>query len=881
MSQKNTTWAVLVYLAGDNNLSEEMVWSLQEMKKTIEADTTGVFEKDVKVIAQYDARGANPRTYLLTESATQGMVGVNAPVEPMGDGNLSEIDGIEYSAKEILDCVQKRIEPSPEQWARATFHLLNLSNKEPYKTLTTGTLAKNCGALPDDEAIAFLSEAEANGFLAKMQLLSAAKRRDYTRDDIDDLTIKGAQALPRILKRVLADVHETSQKVQRKRAEQIIEDHKRLLAKHLKRTNLNVAETEAEAKHLFDAEFCNFNPPYLGLLGEDLPIPEWQAVCFVLHLLLHSTAEREELMNEDRTELNEKGNKSLSQLLTLIIQKGSEATKTERKQAESIIKRVGGLVVDQFNDTPVFPQPSQKETTLDLSELISRSSESLSKYMSGLTSAYMAEEFIEKQAKLTGEVNHHLVVLSGHGSGAVGDFLTDDDPESSLSIPILGKLLKSAKLELNDGDKAGETKISILGMDSCLMSMAEVCYEVQDCVEYIVGAEGFVPNTGWPYHRVLEEVAKVAKNNKAPKDLAEEIVRKYVNFYKDYDVAMVSVDLAAIDLTNIGHVGDSFQVQQEVEESADAALEEAWVRKTFVDQDPQEYCNLAELVLFLAKRLTAALKGLELTDELLETDKISAERGCKPLAAIRDAVTLAHLHAQSYKGDQYVDLYDFCEQLKRFCKDKKIRDCAQAIMDKFTDKTPKAERPVLLSCYWGADFQHSHGLSVYFPWSISDYVPEYSNLKFARDTGWDEFIWTYLRSTLRVRRHQEEDNNWVTDSEGEKLPKPPKRFGPEKLSEDFLLLDEKSAQYGTAKSAQYGTAKSSQWGTAKSSQFGTAKSAQYGTARSAQYGTAKSSQWGTAKFLEKCFQSSMKNGPDGFYECKELKTSRKPKPQND
>ncbi|HUV14025.1 MAG TPA: hypothetical protein VMY18_10290, partial [Acidobacteriota bacterium] len=141
------------------------------------------------------------------------------------------------------------------------------------------------------------------------------------------------------------------------------------------------------------------------------------------------------------------------------------------------------------------------------------------------------------------------------------------------------------------------------------------------------------------------------------------------------------------------------------------------------------------------------------------------------------------------------------------------------------------------------------------------------------DTGWDEFIWTYLRSTLRVRRHQE--NHLVHNKE-------PKRFGPEELSKEFLLLnDHKQAQYGTAKSAQYGTAKSAQWGTAKSSQFGTAKSAQYGTARSSQYGTAKSSQYGTAKFLGKCFQSSIKNGPDGFYECEHLKASKPSKKEGE
>ncbi|HUV14222.1 MAG TPA: hypothetical protein VMY18_11310 [Acidobacteriota bacterium] len=410
MNDEKTKWATLVYLAGDNSLSEEMVWNLQEMKKTIEADKNEAFSgKRVKVIAQYDARGANPRTYNLTEGASPHSSGLTEPGEPEADGNLADVGGDEYTAKEILDCVQKRIEPNAEHWARATFHEEGLSDQDLYKTLTTGTLAKDRCDLSENEAV---------GFLVEMLLLSDKQRRDYTRDDIDDLTIKGAEALPRILKRIIDDSNGTSQNVQNKKAEQIIDKHKELLAQQLKREDLDVAETEAQAKLLCDDKFSSFDPPYLGLRGENLPIPKWQAVCFVLHLLLYSKSEREELMDGDRTGLNEKGNKRLSELLTLIIQNGSKATETER--AESIINEVRGFIVDQLKKTPVFSDTSRDGRTLNLSELISRSSESLSKHMSGLTSAYMAEEFIEKQAKLVGEVDHHLVVLSGHGSGLTG-----------------------------------------------------------------------------------------------------------------------------------------------------------------------------------------------------------------------------------------------------------------------------------------------------------------------------------------------------------------------------------------------------------------------------------------------------------------------------
>src|SRR5262245_19001901 len=91
---------------------------------------------------------------------------------------------------------------------------------------------------------------------------------------------------------------------------------------------------------------------------------------------------------------------------------------------------------------------------------------------------------------------YRMLILSGHGSGAVGDFLTDSNAEngepSSLSIPGLRKAFELAQRgcgekspycepfspeELASGGDA--RLLHVLGMDSCLMGMAEVCYEVK------------------------------------------------------------------------------------------------------------------------------------------------------------------------------------------------------------------------------------------------------------------------------------------------------------------------------------------------------------------------------------------------------------------
>ena len=70
---------------------------------------------------------------------------------------------------------------------------------------------------------------------------------------------------------------------------------------------------------------------------------------------------------------------------------------------------------------------------------------------------------------------------------------------SSLSIPEFRELLARVVA-------AKKQKIEILGMDTCVMSMIEVCYEVRNSVNCLVGAEGFEQNIGWPYQKILEEL---------------------------------------------------------------------------------------------------------------------------------------------------------------------------------------------------------------------------------------------------------------------------------------------------------------------------------------------------------------------------------------
>lgn len=275
---------------------------------------------------------------------------------------------------------------------------------------------------------------------------------------------------------------------------------------------------------------------------------------------------------------------------------------------------------------------------------------------------------------------HYMVVLSGHGSGADENlFLRDDTSNDSLSLSEMQTVLRAVRQELG-------REIDVLGLDSCLMSMAEVFYQLRGTVSYVVANEGFNPNTGWPYHRILP--ALVADPAMSPEALARTVVERYIRYYKDFAHAGLSVDISACNVGATGVLADS------------------------------------------VRKLTNSLKAA------LAEDKDSH--------IFKDALVMSHWEAQTYKHDQYTDLYDYCQVLISRCNNPAVTAACQEVMDIIQ------KRIVVKSCYCGADFQYSHGLSIYFPWSVVSGA--YRELDFAQETGWHEFIEACVNATRRAPR---------------------------------------------------------------------------------------------------------------------------------
>lgn len=254
------------------------------------------------------------------------------------------------------------------------------------------------------------------------------------------------------------------------------------------------------------------------------------------------------------------------------------------------------------------------------------------------------------------------------------------DSQDVLTDKELKKALKVA-LKRNPGGR-----LDILGMDACLMGMAETAYEVRESVDYFVASEDAVPRNSWPYDRILARLAD--EPGMEPNEVALMMIREYLIHYRDNPKG---VTLSACRLNDNTHGA-----------------------------------------------LKNALKGLAGT--LMK--KIEDEK-------TRLAIMTARAVVQSFYLKEFIDLYDFCKQLDRFSTDADVKRKCKAVMraifptDGQKDNSFSDGTFVWTYGYCGYPVKDARGVSIYFP---IDRLPrdEYKELEFTTQTGWGEFIESFV-----------------------------------------------------------------------------------------------------------------------------------------
>jgi pentapeptide MXKDX repeat protein len=291
---------------------------------------------------------------------------------------------------------------------------------------------------------------------------------------------------------------------------------------------------------------------------------------------------------------------------------------------------------------------------------------------------------------------HYMAVLSGHAGGVETDYLLkDESSKASLTFNEMKQVFRELRRDLNG--KA----IDIVGMDNCLMSMGEICYELRNHVDVVVGCESFSPASGWPYRQIIKRLRKDFVDEEASRrdsfvpEAAKGIVEEYVNYYSPYWLSGMSVAQSALDVRNVE------ELRLRLNDLGDA----------MEDELRREHC-----------------------------DRTSGQ-------SFKDKLVLAHWETQSFNGERFVDIYDFCccleERNPPEAVERRCREMRRFITEEF----------VLKSCYSGAAYQYSYGVSIYFPWA--QVLAKYQNLDFVTKShgrGWLSFLKTYTQLTRREPR---------------------------------------------------------------------------------------------------------------------------------
>ena len=175
---------------------------------------------------------------------------------------------------------------------------------------------------------------------------------------------------------------------------------------------------------------------------------------------------------------------------------------------------------------------NEVEVVLSLGEVDMGSWETLSWFVEYTLKRYPAE--------------HYILDLWDHGGGYRG-VCWDESSGNHLSPHDI-------EIALAKAEQKTRTKVDVVGFDACLMGMIEVCYELKDVTNIVIGSEMLIPGYGWPYESLMSYLS--TNPNVDPRTLGEEIVKQYVDYYESMK-STYFVQLSAIDETAVPEMAES------------------------------------------------------------------------------------------------------------------------------------------------------------------------------------------------------------------------------------------------------------------------------------------------------------------------------------
>lgn len=141
---------------------------------------------------------------------------------------------------------------------------------------------------------------------------------------------------------------------------------------------------------------------------------------------------------------------------------------------------------------------------------------------------------------------NYLLILWDHGNGWYpGEVRTNsifiDESHGAHVMDVasgLGVALARARQKFGRG-------IRVVAFDACLMQMLEVAEELRPSCDYLLGSEGLVPATGFPYAEFLGLI--VARPTGTPREFLLQMCDAYLAEYPGRDACLSAVDLRQLD----------------------------------------------------------------------------------------------------------------------------------------------------------------------------------------------------------------------------------------------------------------------------------------------------------------------------------------------
>lgn len=319
------------------------------------------------------------------------------------------------------------------------------------------------------------------------------------------------------------------------------------------------------------------------------------------------------------------------------------------------------------------------------------------------------EETEQKLASLSQDDDHFIPLRRSYhvrgGTGLSWDFSDDYD---YLSTAEMRRAFCSITLE-------GSEKMDVVFYDACLMGMIEEVYAIKDYVSYFIGSE----NEAWgstPYDQYIHSITSSTQ----PRELAVDIVNDYT---ASLPLTGHPSTISAVDLTAIN------EVSLAVDDLARAMIND----------------------------LTSAETVLQIKDAYLSAQKFDYDSDFR---LERDT-------------DGYVDLYHLASQIRENVTNTAILNAAESVTNALAPgdsafviaEQHRSGYPWVMTEpleYWNLD--NAHGISIYLPLGqdlqmmleneegviqtvkVRDWYDD-TNLSFAANTQWDEFIADYYTAT--------------------------------------------------------------------------------------------------------------------------------------